>query len=257
MELTVQYNKHMKKILCRCGCGSEFDTSTPPWSYPSYQKKHCRFFSGHNYRGVKRRPFTKQHKRRISEATRLAMGNPEVREKISGPKRYDVWSKGLTKYDHPSLMSTSRKLTGRSPSQHTRRKIAKTLMRNHSPEELSRNGFKGLLACTLRPNRTEKEMGSILKVLCPGLFVYAGNGAHRIGSLAPDFICKKYKLVVEVAGTQWHHKGYTTKRTKQLRKSGYRCLVFWDTGNMRTTQVKLEVVSKRLIENEIPVKGVR
>src|SRR5438309_1892862 len=105
------------RIKCACGCGSKFNNSVAPWRYPSYRKLH-KYKSGHApTSGGTGRKVSQYTKDKISKAVRKAMSCPELRRKMGNSMRGRIpWSKGYTKYTHPSLARVSKLLTGRKLS---------------------------------------------------------------------------------------------------------------------------------------------
>lgn len=112
-----------KILSCACGCGFVFNTSTPPWCYPSYQKLH-KYKVGHGP-GPSGRKWTLKERQAHSKIMKVAMADPLTRELCAQAKRgTQGWSKGLTKETCPSLMARAQKQVGSHPSEATKIKLS-------------------------------------------------------------------------------------------------------------------------------------
>ena len=101
-----------------------------------------------------------------------------------------------------------------------------------------RNRGKG----SLRPNKLEKEIASILNSILPHEYKYVGNGDFVIEGMIPDFVnINGKKKVIETNGSYWHEKSEEEIRIANFKKYGYDCLVIWD----------YELEDKRAVVNRI------
>jgi very-short-patch-repair endonuclease len=148
-------------------------------------------------------------------------------------------------------------LRGHEVPQHVRAKISASLLRTYHekpelrarlsrslrcwrkchPVKAQRALMKSFKGNRIRPNGREKKLFSILKHSFPGLFqincVWSGR---MIGGKIPDFICRKFKLLVELFGMYWHGKRRTgrnrgaeeSQRRRHFAKLGFSTVVVWD-----------------------------
>jgi G:T-mismatch repair DNA endonuclease (very short patch repair protein) len=90
-----------------------------------------------------------------------------------------------------------------------------------------------------KPQKTNPELtfeGICKKYSLP--FHFVGDGSLWIGNANPDFIHNSRKLCVEIFGNYWHspllngnikYKHTLEGRRKQLKREGYKLLVFWES----------------------------
>lgn len=147
----------------------------------------------------------------------------------------------------------SRKLTGRTVSAETRRKLSETGKKVWSIKEFRRNRIltwkdshppevlrEIMKRNCMKPNKAELQLQQILDSLFPSLFKYVGDGTLFIDGLCPDFInCNGQKQIIELFGQPFHDPRHTfvkrvrDRQTAQGRietfgKYGYSTLIVWD-----------------------------
>lgn len=74
-----------------------------------------------------------------------------------------------------------------------------------------------------------------------------------VGSYIVDFVCLKYRLIIEVDGSQHlDNRGYDNVRTQFLESCGYQVLRFWNNQILQDLEYVLEVIYITLIRLPAP-----
>lgn len=135
-----------------------------------------------------------------------------------------IWSTGLTKYTHPSLMKISKDRIGDKNPVHkdgTKEKISNSLkdFYKNNPEVLKNRK---------RPtvNQFSKEYTKIEKIIADVLTEYNIDFIHnpKILTYWPDFLIFD-NILIECDGKFWHEcysKGNEERREMELKKAGYK-----------------------------------
>lgn len=147
-----------------------------------------------------------------------------------------IWAKGLTKYNHPSLMSISikqkeikkGKYIGKENPMYGKKRpdLSK---RNKEDIEFIKKRFKGLIK---KPNKPETILINLFKQYnLP--YKYVGDGELIIRQFNPDFInCNGQKKIIEMFGTYWHdlqeNRGRDKVRLKTYSQYGFKTLIIWE-----------------------------
>ena len=56
---------------------------------------------------------------------------------------------------------------------------------------------------------------------------YTGNGKFILMGLAPDFVHKSKRKIIELYGERWHEPEEEAERIATFARSDYQCLVIW------------------------------
>ena len=82
---------------------------------------------------------------------------------------------------------------------------------------------------TVKPNKPEIELLSILQTLYPDDWKYVGDGSLVISGKNPDFVnVNGKKLIIELFGDYWHRNDSPRKRMGVFKPFGYRTLIVWE-----------------------------
>jgi very-short-patch-repair endonuclease len=172
----------------------------------------------------KRHPlFGKKH----SNATRKKMS------KANSGENHPMWGKKLSeiirrKIGRAQLGNTS--WLGKRHTEITRSRMSKTkkkLFRNiEYKTRILREARKAL---HIRPNKPEKLLYKSLQKAFSKQWEYVGDGKFWLGGKNPDFVNKKKKRIIEMAGAYWHDKGYPRERRRIFSKYGFKTLVIWES----------------------------
>lgn len=85
------------------------------------------------------------------------------------------------------------------------------------------------IAGTLRPNKPERELNTLLQRNFPKQFRMNVKGQVRIDGKIPDFVnVNGHKAVIEMFGSFWHPPSDESKRKKIFKKWGFETLVVWE-----------------------------
>ena len=179
----------------------------PGWNKGLKSPKEWRDKISKSLTGIKRPPFSKEWKQKLSEAQK---------------RRFSI---------NPCTNK------GRVHTLETRLKIS--LAKKGKP--LSDKNLRGILkANCARPNKFEVRALAYLEIIYPGRFSYSGDGACLIGHKSADAIDTKTRTVVQFNGTYWHLKRFglevndNNKRyrevieAKPFIKAGYKVLFIWE-----------------------------
>lgn len=121
---------------------------------------------------------------------------------------------------------------GKRDSDSTRKKkraASKKYWEEASPEKKKAHLKKTAISCgTVRPNRAEQHIQSLLDGLFPNQYKYVGDGDVWFGRKNPDFInINGQKKIIELFGEHWHKAEDVKNRTTHFAKFGYDCCVIW------------------------------
>ena len=144
------------------------------------------------------------------------------------------WNKGLTKENHPSIMSTSQKLMGHpgqkgddNPSKRpeVRKKLSDKRIELLKDDEWTKFWIKSFHKS---PNKPEQRLINIIeKYQLPYKFV--GNGEFILGGKNPDFMnINGEKKLIEIYGTYWHRNENPEDRIDLFKEYGFETLIFWE-----------------------------
>ena len=76
------------------------------------------------------------------------------------------------------------------------------------------------------PNNAEMQLFGIMCYMeLP--YRYTGNGQFILMGLAPDFVHKTKRKIIELYGERWHEPEEEAERIETFARSDYRCLVIW------------------------------
>jgi very-short-patch-repair endonuclease len=76
---------------------------------------------------------------------------------------------------------------------------------------------------------------------------------HAIGPYIADFCAPRYKLIIEVDGSQHlDQQDYDTDRTASLETSGYKVLRFWNTDVLNSIQDVMTQILQALEKSKPP-----
>ena len=113
-------------------------------------------------------------------------------------------------------------------------KIRKTTLETWKNKIICKKRIEGTFkALQLKPNKPEKLLNQLLKLLFKKDYKYVGNGKVILVRFNPDFInVNGQKKIIELYGDYWHNKPDYKKRDKRRLKSytklGYRTLIVWE-----------------------------
>ena len=106
-----------------------------------------------------------------------------------------------------------------------KRKISSSLKKLWANPRYAKRQYKLL---QLKPTLPEKQITQIVN-LNNLSFKYVGDGKEIINRFNPDFISKKFKLIIEFNGECWHKDKNRERRKKRIYNLlGYRVLVIWN-----------------------------
>ncbi|TKT80210.1 DUF559 domain-containing protein [Aquamicrobium sp. LC103] len=97
-------------------------------------------------------------------------------------------------------------------------------------------------ARTLRRQETEAEYrlwGDLRNRLLNG---YKFSRQMPVGPYFADFLCREYRLIVEIDGSQHALSSHDARRTRYLTTNGYSVLRFWNEEVLRERRAVLETV---------------
>lgn len=98
-------------------------------------------------------------------------------------------------------------------------------------------------AYNYRQNRPERKIHKLLEELYQFEWLYTGDRRpeHKIGTLYPDFVEKKLKLIIEHFGDHCHVKEEIPIKKQIYYNEGYKLLVIWEheLKNMRKVREKI------------------
>ena len=176
------------------------------------------------------KPFTEEHKQKISEANK----NPseEKRKRMSEEKR---------KRMSEANRGEKNGMYGKHPSEKAKQKMSDIAKEHWQNPDYIKKVIDGW---NRKPNTIEKTMNTILQKYLPGEFRYNENFdcGITIGGKIPDFVdINGRKIIIEVFGP-WHDKQFMKqcfdsevcyKRTEIGTKAiylqfGFKCIVFWE-----------------------------
>jgi very-short-patch-repair endonuclease len=81
----------------------------------------------------------------------------------------------------------------------------------------------------IKPNKKESRLFTILEKISPGMFLINVTGEHLIlKSKIPDFVCIKYKKIIELYGDYWHKGEDPTIRIDLFKTESYDTLIIWE-----------------------------
>lgn len=253
-----QYKEANIVHRCACGCGFKFDTSRPPYRYPSYRRDH-KYVVGHE---PKKSGYKLSNKRckEISIATKKAMADISLRKRMSAIKKKQYadglkcWISLLPK-NHPFFKQLSKRMASRKVSKQTKDKISDSLRLAYS------------IGLREPPNRIKVRYKTGWFDTPKGRF-YLDSGAEReyleslnykkIKSIQRNFkipyqingVCRTFfvdffliykdgtKALIEIKGTHFYRDEFASLKAKfsaakrYCRKHGINWHVVW-SGNMR------------------------
>lgn len=235
--LVAVYKMENKRIICACGCQTEFD----------YLDKHNRprkFIHGHN---SNLNEFKQMMKRIHSERPSWNKGRKETREEVlkkqseshkgllvwnKGKKGLqEGWNKGLTKETNESVMMSSEKRIGRKISEETRIKIK-------DKRKYQKHNYTTSI---------ETKIQNYLKELNLDFFTHQYINIEH--GYQCDILVPYLNLVIECDGNYWHSypigRDMDHIRTKELIEKGFKVLRLWE---FEINQMSLNKFKERLNE---------
>ena len=167
--------------------------------------------------------FSDAHRKKISENHADFHGEKSSRYGKSS------WKKGLTKEEDERV-----------------KKHADTMRRKWQDPVYVRKMLKSL---SIKPNKPEKIINSLLQHLLPNEYTLNVEGHIVIDSKIPDFVnINGQKKLIEFNGDHWHNEKETEKRIELFKKYGWSTLVIWE----HEMNDMVEVTNKILVFHDLP-----
>lgn len=155
------------------------------------------------------RTLSKEHKRRISEASSRHRHSEETKKRMSESHTGKIFSSL-----HRRRLSESAQNLWNNPEHAEKQQI---LM------------HQGMRKMPWAPSLPEYELGITLEANFPGRWKYNGSGGLVLGKYLPDFVrLDGPSQLIEVFGHYWHSEGDEEKKKSIYKGFGYDCLVFWE-----------------------------
>jgi very-short-patch-repair endonuclease len=98
------------------------------------------------------------------------------------------------------------------------------------------------VARTLRQTSTDAEIRLWAMLRSRRLAGFKFRRQHPVGRYVADFVCTRYRLIVEADGGQHADNAADTDRTKWLESQGWRVLRFWNNDILANTEGVLEAI---------------
>ena len=156
-------------------------------------------------------------------------------------------------------------------SEETRKKWSKSCSgerngmygKRHTEESKERMSFLGkerfkdevwiknwLGSVSVKPNKPEKLVNSILDNIFPNQYEYVGDFKLFIGGKNPDFIHRNKNKVIEFFGDYWHSKEvigkssqeHISERIGHFKLYGYDTLIIWETDLKNIEDLKNKII---------------
>ncbi len=259
----MRYLKRRPPILVNCdNCGIHFLKHQCHIADHNFCSRRCHLAWHHTNRpwdeSSRRKKVGAGNKKAYAEGRRKPI-NPKgskLNEIIRSKMRGRVpWNKGLGIDRSPRYPGTGR--TGPRP-------LAWRLRIGQAVKRAYREG-RLVPGISVRPNKVEMLLDSILQEYFPGEWAYVGDGKFIIETLNPDFInCNGKKEIIEVFGDYWHGPkrkrpfSSESERAEVYATYGYRLLVIWEHELKKISPERMvkKIKKWRKNENEGKIKSL-
>jgi len=172
-------------------------------------------------------PEYRQHQKENHVGSLGHKHTPEQKEKMS--KAHIGFKHTDESVDKIRQSSIGRGLGEKHTEEH-KEKIRIAMIEEWKDPEIHDKRVKATMdAIHLKPTMPEIKLKELLDKHFPGRYNYTGDGARIVAGLCPDFTDMQNKRVVEMFGDYWHQGENPQDKIDRYAKSGFKCLVIWQS----------------------------